>query len=98
MASENFRSAISPNISNGFTPQKCKIPNICKPPYGFTTPRGYIHPSTLPPDLGIILSPNHFVYPSAFSSVLSYLRDRLTVVFHRIISGFEPQPMKGSHG
>jgi hypothetical protein len=44
MPSKNFPIIISPNVCNGLTPPKRKIPNAHRTPYGFTTPRGYIHP------------------------------------------------------
>jgi hypothetical protein len=46
MASKIFQTGISLNVFNRFTASKRKITNVHRPPYGFTTPRGYIY--TLP--------------------------------------------------
>src|SRR4051812_28257804 len=40
-------SSISTNDCNWFTSPKSKWPNNIGPPYGFTTPRGYIQPYNL---------------------------------------------------
>jgi hypothetical protein len=60
--SENLQTAISLNVCNGFTGPKCKFSNVYRGPYGFTAPRGYIHPSLLKPPP--VLAHNHARNPN----------------------------------